>query len=162
MKSIFDVLLLMLFLSYIGIMCCNDMVIRNAKNKTYNHSSEIPKNKVGLVLGTSKYLKNGDINLFYQYRIDATVNLYKSGKIDIILVSGDNGSKSYDEPSLFKADLIERGIPRPKIHIDYAGFRTLDSMIRAKDIFGQDSITVISQKFHNERAIYLANKDKLS
>jgi SanA protein len=128
-----------------------------AKGFTYNNLDLIPKNKVGLVLGASKFAANGNINLFYLYRLNAADKLFKAGKIEYILVSGDNSRTDYDEPSDFKNDLIARGIPEDKIYLDYAGFRTLDSVIRAKEIFGQSSITIISQKFHNERAIYLAN-----
>ncbi len=90
------------------------------------------------------------------------MKLFEEGKIDYILVSGDNGSKYYDEPSDFKEELIRRGIPAAQIYLDYAGFRTLDSVVRAKKIFGQERITIISQKFHNERAIYLAEKNGIS
>lgn len=134
----------------------NKSIVSNAKGKLYTSVKTIPKNKVGLLLGTVKYLSNGRVNLYYQFRIDAAVKLYKSGKIDFIIVSGDNGSKGYDEPTDFKNDLIKLGIPENKIFLDYAGFRTLDSVVRAKEIFGQESITIISQQFHNERAIYLA------
>lgn len=128
-----------------------------AKGLTYNDANLIPKNKVGLVLGASKFAPNGNINLFYLHRLNAADKLFKAGKIEYILVSGDNGRTDYDEPSDFKNDLIARGIPEDKIYLDYAGFRTLDSVVRAKEIFGQSSITIISQKFHNERAIYIAN-----
>jgi SanA protein len=84
------------------------------------------------------------------------VRLFKEGKVDFILVSGDNSTKDYDEPSTIKVDLIKKGIPSNKIYLDYAGFRTLDSVVRCKKIFGQSSITIISQQFHNERAIYIA------
>ncbi len=140
----------------------NHLIEKNAENKTFSNSSKIKKNKVGLVLGTSRILKNGSINLYFKYRIEATVELYKNGKIDFVLVSGDNGNKNYDEPTDFKNELIKKGIPSSRIFLDYAGFRTLDSVIRAKEIFGQASITVISQKFHNERAIYLAEKNGIS
>ncbi len=133
-----------------------------AKNKTYNDVSIIPKNKVGLVLGTAKKLKSGYINLYFTYRIQATLELYRNGKIDFILISGDNGNKEYDEPTDFKNELVKNGIPEDKIYLDYAGFRTLDSVVRAKAIFGQDSITIISQEFHNKRAIYLAEKHKIN
>lgn len=136
----------------------NHTIEQSTKNKTYFNTSEISKNKVGLVLGTSKYLTNGQINLYFKYRIDATVDLFKNGKIDYVLISGDNGSYFYDEPTDFKNELIIRGIPAEKIYLDYAGFRTLDSVVRAKEIFGQESFTIISQQFHNERAIYLAEK----
>jgi len=134
----------------------NYLIEKNAKNKTFDNPLQIPKNKVGLVLGTSKTLKDGRLNYYFKYRVDAAVKLYKNGKIEYILVSGDNGNKAYDEPSDFKNELIKRGIPADKIFLDYAGFRTWDSVIRAKEIFGQDSLTIISQKFHNERAIFIA------
>lgn len=148
---------LMLVLLLVGIITCNIYVEFSTKGKTFNNTAEIPVNKVGLLLGTAKYLQGGTINLFYQYRINAAVKLYKAGKIEYILVSGDNGSKSYDEPTTFKEDLIAQGIPEDKIILDYAGFRTLDSVVRSKEIFQQESITIISQQFHNERAIAIAN-----
>jgi SanA protein len=106
-------------------------------------------------------LVEGGVNPYYAHRINATINLYKAGKIEYVLVSGDNGSIYYNEPTTIKKDLVKRGIPDDKIFLDYAGFRTLDSMVRAKFIFGLDSVTVISQQFHNERAIYLAEKKGL-
>lgn len=136
-----------------------DIIIkRNAAKKTYDDAEEIRENRVGLVLGTTKLLQNGRVNLYYKYRVDAAVALYKAGKIDFVLVSGDNSRESYDEPTDFKNDLITKGIPAERIYLDYAGFRTLDSVVRAKEIFGLEAITIISQKFHNERAIYLAEQ----
>ncbi|MEL0456934.1 ElyC/SanA/YdcF family protein [Flavobacteriaceae bacterium SZ-1-7] len=139
------------------ILVVNFWVSYQAKNSIYNTISETPKNKVGIVLGASKYTSNGYINLYYKYRLEAAISLYKAGKIEFILISGDNSRKEYDEPTDFKKDLIARGVPGCKIYLDYAGFRTLDSMARAKQIFGLNSATIISQKFHNERALYLAN-----
>ena len=149
-------------LSLTLIFISNYIIVGAAKNKTFSTLSEIPKNKVGLVLGTSKYLRDGRVNLYFTYRINATVQLFKSGKIDFVLISGDNGSVNYDEPNDFKNELLKKGIPEDKIFLDYAGFRTLDSVVRAKEIFGQNSVTIISQEFHNERAIYLASKHALS
>lgn len=147
----------LLLFSLLGlIIYSNYQIHKSAVNKTFSNSSEIQKNKVGLVLGTSKYYKGGGLNLYFTYRIDAAVELYNVGKIDYILVSGDNGTMSYNEPINFKKELIKRGIPEEVIFLDYAGFRTLDSVIRAKEVFGQNEITIISQGFHNERAIFLA------
>ncbi len=145
-------------LSLIGIIGADRLVEKIASNKVYNSTKEIPHNKVGLFLGTGKILSNGRINLYYKYRIDAAVSLFKAGKVDFILVSGDNSTKDYDEPSTIKEDLIKNGIPANRIYLDYAGFRTLDSVVRCKEIFGQNSITIISQQFHNERAIYIAKR----
>ena len=134
----------------------NKIVIKSTQNNLYTSTPEIPKNKVGLLLGTGKYLSNGTVNLYYSHRIQAALDLYKAGKIEYVLISGDNSRKKYDEPTMMKEDLIAEGIPASKIILDYAGFRTLDSVVRCKKIFGQESITVISQQFHNERAIYIA------
>lgn len=141
-------------LIFIGI--ANTVIEKSAVGRTFSNIDSIPHHKVGLVLGTSKFLQNGNVNLYYKYRVDATVALYKAGKIDYVIVSGDNSTKEYDEPSTFKEDLIKGGIPEGRIYLDYAGFRTLDSVVRVKEIFGQESVIIISQQFHNERAIYLA------
>lgn len=140
---------LMIFLS-------NMIIEWSTRNKTYSDINAIPKNKVGLVLGTSSRLVEGGVNPYYAHRIDATIKLFMAGKIDYILVSGDNGSVYYNEPNTIKKDLVKGGIPEEKIFLDYAGFRTLDSVVRAKEIFGLSQATIISQEFHNERAIYLA------
>ena len=140
----------------------NLAVSRSTKNKVFDSTSEIPHNKVGLLLGTSKYVQGGYVNLYYRYRIEAAVELFNAGKIDFIIVSGDNSRKSYDEPTTMKNDLVKAGIPSNKIFLDYAGFRTLDSVVRSKEIFGQESITVISQQFHNQRAIYIAKRKDIS
>jgi SanA protein len=140
----------------------NFYVELKAKGKTYNKSSEIAYNKVGLVLGTSKYVTSGNINLFYKFRVNAAIELYKAGKVKYIIVSGDNGTSDYDEPTTFKEDLVKGGIPSENIFLDYAGFRTLDSVVRCKEIFGQESVTIISQQFHNERAIAIANAKNIN
>jgi SanA protein len=154
--KLFGLSLTMLLLGAILIFWANSAISANAKGKIYESVEDIPYNKVGLVLGTAKVLRNGRLNLYFKYRIEATAKLYKAGKIDFVLVSGDNGNKGYDEPSDFKNALIEKGIPASKIFLDYAGFRTLDSVVRSKKVFGVDNVTFISQQFHNERAIYLA------
>jgi len=160
MKKLFKIFkmgfLLLLMLGLL-IAVADFSVKRSAKENMYSSTAKIPHNKVGLLLGTGKFLKSGRLNLYYQYRVDATVDLFEAGKIEAVLVSGDNSREDYDEPTMFKEDLIKRGIPADKIHLDYAGFRTLDSVVRSKAIFGQESLTVISQPFHNERAIFIAN-----
>lgn len=161
-RTLFKILLLLSCIVLLIVVVSNYSIKSNANGKTYSDASLIQKNKVGLVLGTSKTLQNGHVNLYFKYRVDATVALYKEGKIAFVLVSGDNSRKGYDEPTDFKEELIRRGIPAERIFLDYAGFRTLDSVIRAKEIFGQEQITIISQQFHNERAIYLAEKNDIT
>ncbi len=118
----------------------------------------IPHNHCGVVLGTSKYQTNGKKNLYYSNRIKAAVELYNRNKIDYIIVSGDNRNRNYNEPITMYNDLVLAGIPGAKIILDYAGFRTLDSVVRGKEVFGQNKFTIISQSFHNQRATYIAHK----
>jgi len=124
--------------------------------------SKLKQVKVGLLLGTSKSLRNGNRNDFFYNRIEATVELFKNNKIKYVIVSGDNGKSYYNEPQDMKDELINSGIPDSVIILDYAGFRTFDSVLRAKEIFGQDSLVIISQKFHNERAVFIARKNSIS
>lgn len=121
--------------------------------------ADVPETKVALLLGTGKNLNNGMPNAYFYNRIKAASDLYKSGKIQYIIVSGDNSTKDYNEPEDMQMELIKQGIPQDKIILDHAGFRTLDSVVRAKDIFGQTKLVIISQKFHNERAVFLAKEN---
>ena len=162
MKKKIGILILFGVVGIYLILASCDSIIENATiDRTYWNLKEVPKNKVGLVLGTSNRLVGGGPNPYYTNRIKATLELFKAGKIDYVLVSGDNSTQYYNEPTVFKKDLVLGGIPSEKIFLDYAGFRTLDSMVRARYIFGLDSVTIISQKFHNERAIYIAEQKGL-
>ena len=134
------------------IIACNVQVSKETKNLLYTDIAEVPAHKVGLLLGTNPYLRSGAPNKYFLYRIDAAVALYKAGKIEYILVSGDNHRNDYNEPEAMKQALMNNGIPEERIVLDYAGFRTLDSVVRAKKVFGNDTFIVISQRFHNERA----------
>lgn len=140
----------------------NYHMAKNAEGKIFHSVKDIPHRKVGLLLGTSKKLMNGYNNYYFVYRIKAAAALYHAKKLDYIIVSGDNSVKGYNETEDMKLDLIAKGVPENRIFEDFAGFRTLDSVVRAKDIFGQDSITIISQQFHNERAIFLAEKHDIN
>jgi len=128
-----------------------------SRGRLFSDVKELPETKVALVFGTTDRV-NGRENLYFRYRIDAAVRVWKSGKIKTIIVSGDNRSQYYNEPDKMKQALTERGIPAGRIVCDFAGLSTLDSVVRAKEIFGTKSILVISQRFQNERAIYLAQE----
>ena len=119
----------------------------------------LPKTKVAVVLGTAPNLVGGYQNYYFTYRIEAATKLYKSGKVTHFILSGDHGRKNYNEPEAMKQALVQNGIPANVIYLDHAGFRTLDSMIRAKEIFGQNEFIVVSQEFHNERAVYIARQN---
>ncbi|GAB4405611.1 MAG: hypothetical protein OHK0039_06760 [Bacteroidia bacterium] len=127
-----------------------------SRGRCFDTTDEVPARRVGLLLGTSKYVVGGRINLYYRYRIDAAVQLFEAGKVQYLLVSGDNGQQNYNEPGTIRADLLARGIPADRIVLDYAGFRTLDSIVRSRAVFGQERVMVISQPFHNRRALCIA------
>ena len=122
----------------------------------YTSAKKIPKKKAALLLGTTKYLKGGYKNYFYTYRIAAVLELWKAGKVNAIVVSGDNGTKQYDEATTMYEDLIKVGVPKQYITRDYAGFRTLDSIVRAEAIFDLKDYIIVSQRFHLERALFIA------
>lgn len=126
-----------------------------AEGKLFNEAAEVPVTPVALVFGCNKTFQ-GRQNLYFKYRIEAAVALWKAGKVKCFIVSGDNHSHDYNEPEDMKDALVAAGVPAEKIVCDYAGLRTLDSVVRAKEIFGIEKVILISQKFHNERAAYLA------
>lgn len=156
-KKVVYALLLAALASMCALFAADEVVKTQTEHKHFSELAAMPHRKAGLLLGTAKTLHNGQTNLYYAYRIDAAENLLKAGKVDCLIISGDNHIESYNEPETMRADLIARGIDSTKIVLDYAGFRTLDSVVRLKEIFSQDSAIVISQPFHNERAIYLAS-----
>ena len=122
----------------------------------YTEIKELPQKKAALLLGTAKYVAKGKKNYFYVYRIRAAVALWKAGKVKAILVSGDNETKYYNETARMQKDLIAAGVPKKYIALDYAGFRTLDSVVRAEAIFDLEDYIIISQQFHLERALFIA------
>ena len=131
-RKLLYITLIITILCVISIIICNRRIKKNASQKLYTEITETPKNNVGLLLGTSPKLKNGNNNLYFDYRIFATLELYKAGKINYILISGDNRKENYNEPEEMKKALMQRGVPEKYIYLDYAGFRTLDSVVRAK------------------------------
>ena len=152
----FGILMLGLGMLFLGAVAyANVAASWSSRGLLFTSVKDLPVTEVGLVFGTTDRVK-GRENLYFRYRIDAAVRVWKSGRIRTLIVSGDNRSLYYNEPEKMKQALVERGIPGNRIVCDFAGLRTLDSVVRAKEIFGVDSILVISQRFQNERAIYLA------
>ncbi|OGS06665.1 MAG: protein SanA [Elusimicrobia bacterium RIFOXYA12_FULL_51_18] len=145
------------FLAFAGlVVAVNIWVNLKTKNFIFDDISKLRINKTGLLLGTSPFMKGGKSNPFFENRIDAATELYNKGKILNIIVSGDNRAPNYNEPEKMRRQLVKRGIPGSRIYLDYAGLRTLDSVIRCGEVFGQTGFTVISQRFHNQRAVFLA------
>lgn len=144
-------------LAGVGVVAYANLVaIWAAKGRTFSEVKDLPPVKVGLVFGTSDQLSDGRENLYFRYRIDAAVEAWNSGKLETLIVSGDNRRPDYDEPEKMRQALIKRGVPGSRIVRDPSGLRTLDSVVRTKEIFGINSVLLISQRFQNERGIYLA------
>lgn len=161
LKKIFLSSFLTLFTaSAVTLIVCNVIVVNNSEGKIYNNTANIPVSEAGLLLGTTPQTRIGrKTNYFFKYRIDAAEALYRAGKIKYIVISGDDNSlDGVNEPQCMKDSLIARGLPANIFFTDGKGFRTLDSVVRMSKIFGFNTYTVISQKFHNERAIYLAER----
>lgn len=138
----------------------NHAAIRAGQGHLHSDPDEISSDHVGLVFGCSPSFQ-GRENLYFRFRIEAAAKLWKSGKLRCLIVSGDNRFKNYNEPDAMREALIKAGVPEDKIVCDYAGLRTLDSVVRAKKVFGADRILLISQRFQNERAAYIARANGL-
>lgn len=160
-RSLKAVAALTTILSLSAIMGAGTIIRKAAKGCTYSDVSSIPYRRVGLLLGCSQRLPDGRTNLFFAYRIAAAARLFEAHKVDYLIVSGDNHVAGYDESSDMKLALVKADIPAERVYCDFAGFRTLDSIVRAKKVFGQTRVTIISQEFHNQRAIYIARHEGL-
>ncbi len=156
MKRISRFALVLAFLFLVAVTVPSWIVGHAAEGRCFDSVTDIPARRVGVVLGTSKYIPGGGPNQHYRNRMDGAAKLFHAGKVEYLLLSGDNSTKEYNEPAMMRKDLIERGVPEDRLVPDYAGVRTLDSVVRAGEVFGLREFTVISQRFHNERAIYIA------
>lgn len=152
MKWVTRLFLLGVFL----VILCNLVVWYWGGDALYDSVETVPQNHCALVLGTSKYTTSGEINPYYKYRMEAAVALYEADKVSYIIVSGDNRYNNYNEPATMYRDLVKAGISKNAIVLDYAGFRTLDSVVRCQKVFGQDKFTIVSQAFHIRRALFVA------
>ncbi len=163
--SLWGFLKLAFFLTFIGVTLflllmwwANSAAQEAGEGVLFNEVNEMPaEGRVALVFGCAKKI-NGNNNLYFKYRIEAAYELWKAGKVRGFIVSGDNSCDDYNEPEDMKQSLISKGVPADKIVCDYAGLRTMDSVVRLEKIFGVSKVILVSQKFHNERAIYIAQK----
>jgi SanA protein len=136
-KRVVKWLILGMFGGVLVVLCCNWWVVESTRSQIYFDVHKLPANDVGLVLGTSKYVKGGKDNLFFRYRMEATARLWKEGK-------------------------VKYGVPSDVMIPDYAGYRTFDSVLRCKEVFKQHHITIVSQNFHNARALYISNYEGIN
>lgn len=156
-RRLWKVGLYALMFSAVLLLLANWWVVKSTEQRIFSDYALLPVNPVGLVLGTSSRLSNGLPNPFFDNRMRAAAELYKLGKVGHIIVSGDNRTRFYNEPVEMRKALMKLGVPESAITLDYAGLRTLDSVIRSKEIFGQDNITIITQPFHSYRALFISN-----
>lgn len=146
------------FFLLMGVLLANIWIVISTEEKNYYTLGNMPSNDVGLVLGTSKGIHGGKENMFFTYRMQAAARLYKEGKIKFLILSGNHDSVFYNEPNDMKKALMSLGVPENVMTLDFAGFRTYDSIIRCKEVFNQSKFTIISQPTHNARALFLADQ----
>jgi len=147
--SIFSFLLL--------VVASNLWVVSSTAHNVFSDLSKLPDHRVALVLGTSNKTVGGRANPYFEERMETAAELYRMGKIDHLIVSGDNRSKYYNEPMEMRKALIKLSVPQTAITLDFAGLRTLDSIVRCKEIFGQSKIIIITQPFHSYRALFISH-----
>jgi SanA protein len=157
-KRILKWFLVLSFFMVIGIVLANFWIVSSTESKNYHSLYNMPSNDVGLVLGTSKAIHGGKENMFFRYRMEAAAKLYKGGKVKFLILSGNHDSVFYNEPNDMKKALMSLGVPENVMTLDFAGFRTYDSILRCREVFNQNNFTIISQPNHNSRALFLANE----
>ncbi|AWX13426.1 hypothetical protein CEP49_02095 [Mergibacter septicus] len=157
LKFTLKIILLILGLSAVIAILINFYISWSTREQIYIQLENTPYRPYAIVLGTAKYSINNRINPFYHHRLLSAYQLFTQKKVDHLLLSGDNRTIRYNEPKSMYQDLQKMGIPSSAMTLDFAGFRTLDSVIRAKKIFQAEPFTLISQKFHCERALFIAN-----
>ncbi len=155
---VLSVLCVLLFVSFIAY--ANLAAARAGKGVLFDDVNAVPKLKAGLVFGCSPKLGERD-NLYFKYRIEAAAELFHAGKVDLLIVSGDNRDKYYNEPVMMRKALVKKGVPFRSVICDFAGLRTLDSVVRAKKVFGLNELILVSQQFQNERAAYIAQANNM-
>lgn len=152
-RRVFFIVVLLIVVFLVG---CNLWVVWSTQDKVYSNSELLPDHRMALVLGTSHKTISGKPNPYFEKRMETAAELFTSGKIDHFILSGDNRSMYYNEPVAMRKALLKKGVPGTAITLDYAGLRTLDSIVRCKQIFGQEKITVITQPFHSYRALFIS------
>lgn len=157
MRTFKKVLLFSIITLLLLLISANIWIVKSTEERVFSDVLKVPANQVALVLGTSHKTSRGEPNPFFEKRIETAYFLYLEGKVKHFIVSGDNRSKFYNEPLAMQKALIKKGVPSSAITLDYAGFRTLDSIVRCKQIFGQKKITIITQPFHCHRALFISN-----
>lgn len=156
MKKIIRTIVFIISVTFLLLLFLNIWIVSSTDDRIFQSLEDVPGNRVGLVLGTSKSVKGGE-NIYFKERVDAAADLFHNGKITHILVSGDNRTKYYNEPQDMYKALKSRGVPDSSITLDFAGFRTLDSVVRCIRIFGQTRFTIITQRFHGHRTLFIAD-----
>ncbi|NUU67438.1 outer membrane permeability protein SanA [Enterobacteriaceae bacterium BIT-l23] len=156
LKRLFYSLLVIIGLLLLSVFALDRWMSWKTSPWVYDEIQDLPRRQVGVVLGTAKYYRTGVINQYYRYRIQGAINAWNSGKVDYLLLSGDNALQSYNEPRTMRRDLIAAGVDPSAIVLDYAGFRTLDSIVRTRKVFDTNDFIIITQRFHCERALFIA------
>lgn len=156
-KKIVRSIILIAGLAIIVVILSNIWIIMATRSQVYESVDSVPHKKIGLVLGTTSKLRTGENNPYFSERIITAAKLYDQGKIEHFILSGDNNTVYYNEPAKMREALMEKGIPGEAITMDFAGFRTLDSVVRCKEVFGQEEIIVITQQFHSYRALFIGD-----
>lgn len=157
MRVLITTIITLFALACLCMLAMNAWVVGSTRSKVYSDVTLLPANEVGVLLGTSPYTREGHGNKLFSHRIKAGAELYKAGRVSHLLLSGANPDATYDEPQRMFEALLEAGVPAEAMTLDDAGFRTLDSVVRAHLVFGLERFTVISQKFHVYRAVFIAN-----
>ena len=157
--NFFRIIFGLLELGVLLLILANVWVVALTSGRTYNKISKVPSRDCALVLGTSPKMRSGVANPYFTARMDAVGTLYHHGKVKKIIVSGEK-SENYDEPAAMKRFLVyTEGVPENIIIEDPKGFNTHKSILRCKNVYGEKNVIIVSQGFHNLRALFFARNN---
>ena len=160
--NFFRIIFGLLELGVLLLILANVWVVALTSGRTYNKISKVPSRDCALVLGTSPKMRSGDANPYFTARMDAVGTLYHHGKVKKIIVSGEK-SENYDEPAAMKRFLVyTEGVPENIIIEDPKGFNTHKSILRCKNVYGEKNVIIVSQGFHNLRALFFARNNGMN
>ena len=160
--NFFRIIFGLLELGVLLLILANVWVVALTSGRTYNKISKVPSRDCALVLGTSPKMRSGVANPYFTARMDAVGTLYHHGKVKKIIVSGEK-SENYDEPAAMKRFLVyTEGVPENIIIEDPKGFNTHKSFLRCKNVYGEKNVIIVSQGFHNLRALFFARNNGMN
>jgi SanA protein len=156
LSGLFQKLIILCLMIMFSVIAINVWIFQSAKSYVFTNPDDLPVNDIGLVLAARVRIRGGRISPYFVGRNEAAAKLYHAGKVKKLLLSGESRANGYNEPAEMKASLLKLGVPESAMTLDSSCKRTLDSIVRAREVFGLNRLTIITDDFHTSRALFLS------